>query len=217
MDAVLFDMDGVLVDSEDYWIPYEEEELIEKLGDDDIDVHEMTGMNYRELFDHLDAEYDLAMDRAAFLAWYEETAERIYSEEASLLTDAQDLIEELRSRGVTVVIVSSSPHDWIDMVRERFAVDVDDVVSADAIEGPGKPAPAVYEIAAERIGVDPEDCVAVEDSLHGIEAASRAGMHVVGFRHGRADDTDRSDADFVADSPADLREHLLSRADETAE
>ena len=61
------------------------------------------------------------------------------------------------------------------------------------------------------LGVDPERIAAVEDSGHGIEAAARAGMHVVGFKHGGDDDTDRSDADYVADAPADLREHLLAR------
>lgn len=216
MDAVLFDMDGVLVDSEDYWIPYERERLLPKLGDDDIEVAELTGMNYRELYDYLDENYDLALDREECLAWFEETAEHIYTEDASLLADAQELIEELRSAGVTVGLVSSSPPEWIDMVRERFGVDVDEIVSADTIDAAGKPEPDVYEIAADRIGVEPEDCLAVEDSIHGIEAASRAGMHVVGFRHGASDDTDRSAADYVADSPVELREYLLSHVERSA-
>jgi HAD superfamily hydrolase (TIGR01509 family) len=173
-------------------------------------------MNYRELYDHLQATYDLAMDRELFIEWYETTAERIYTEDASLLEGAQAMIDELRSAGVTVGLVSSSPPHWIDMVCERFDLDVDEIVSADTIEAPGKPEPDVYEIAADRVGVDPEDCVAVEDSRHGIEAASRAGMHVVGFRHGAADETDRSTADYVADTPADLQAYLRSRLESSA-
>ena len=215
MNAVLFDMDGVLVDSEDYWIPYEEDGLIDDLGDDRIEVHEMTGMNYRELYGVLDERYDLEMDREAFLAWYEETAERIYTEDATLLEGAQQLVDDLRSQGATVGIVSSSPPHWIDMVRERFSLDVDAVTSADTIDEPGKPEPHVYEIAAREIGVAPERAIAVEDSVHGIEAASRAGLHVVGFRHGNDDETDRSEADYVADSPADLRDYLRERVDVT--
>lgn len=213
MDAVLFDMDGVLVDSEDYWIPYEEDELLAELGLADLDVDEITGMNYREIYDSLSETYDIEMERSEFLAWYEETAERIYTDDAELLAGAQSLVDELRTRGVAVGIVSSSPPHWIDKVGNRFDLDVDAVTSADTIDEPGKPEPHVFDVAAAEVGVEPEKAIAVEDSIHGIEAASRAGMHVVGFRHGSADDTDRSDADFVADSPADLREHLLARID----
>jgi len=215
MDALFFDMDGVLVDSEDFWIASKEAELLEQLGDGDITVAETTGMNYRELYDYLDENYDLTMDREAFLDWYERTAQRIYSEEVSMLPGAQDLIEEVQAAGVRVGLVSSSPHDWIDIVQERFGLSVDAVISADAIDQPAKPEPHVYESAAERLGVEPARCTAVEDSRPGIEAASRAGMHVVGFRYGNDDDTDRSEADYVAQSPEDLREYLRSRADVT--
>ncbi|WP_123535885.1 HAD family hydrolase [Halosimplex salinum] len=216
MDAVCFDMDGVLVDSEDYWVPYEEEELFPTLGLEGLDVDEITGMNYREIYEYLVETYEIEMERAAFLAWYDEAATTIYGERVRLLDGADDLLATLRERGVTVALVSSSPHDWIDVVLERFDLAFDAVISADALDGPGKPEPAVYEHAAREIGVDPTDAVAVEDSVHGIESASRAGMHVVGFRHGSADDTDRSAADFVAGSPASLREHILARADDSS-
>jgi len=213
MDAVCFDMDGVLVDSEDYWIPYEEADLFPQLGVDDLDVEEITGMNYREIYDYLVETYEVEMARAEFLAWYDEAATTIYGEEVRLLDGADDLLTTLRDRDVAVALVSSSPHDWIDVVRERFDLEFDAVVSADAVDGPGKPQPHVYEYAAAELGVDPARAVAVEDSVHGIEAADRAGMYVVGFRHGRADDTDRSRADVVADSPPDLRASILARLD----
>ena len=66
MDALLFDMDGVLIDSVDFWIPSKEAELLDQLGNDDITVAETTGMNYREMYDYLDENYDLEMDREAF-------------------------------------------------------------------------------------------------------------------------------------------------------
>lgn len=214
MDAVCFDMDGVLVDSEDYWVPYEKEDLFPRLGVKDMDVGEITGMNYKEIYAYLLETYGIEMDRDEFLAWYDDAATTIYDEKVTLLDGAADLTADLRQRGVTVALVSSSPHHWIDVVFDRFDLAFDAVVSADAVEGPGKPAPVVYEHAAEKVGVDPTDAAAVEDSLHGIEAARRAEMHVVGFRHGHTDDTDRSGADYVADSPADLREHLLARTDD---
>ena len=214
MDAVCFDMDGVVVDSEDFWIPREVDDLFPTLlPDDDVDVEEVTGMNYRDIYDYLTANYDVAMDRAAFLAWYDEAAETIYGEDVLLLDGLVELVDALRERGVAVALVSSSPRHWIDIVLERFALEFDAVVSADDVDVPGKPNPDIYEHAADVLGVDPAASVAVEDSGHGIEAAGRAGMHVVGFKHGEQDDTDRSGAEYVATSPADLREHLLARVD----
>ncbi|MEF8852737.1 MAG: HAD family phosphatase [Haloarculaceae archaeon] len=210
MEAVCFDMDGVLVDSEDYWVPYERTQLLPEVGLEDLDIDEITGMNYREIYDYLVDTYGIGMHREEFLAWYEETAERIYGEDVTLLPGADAVFDGLRARDAATAVVSSSPYDWIDVVRARFDLDVDAVVSADAIDGPGKPHPAVYEHAADRLGVDPAETVAVEDSVHGIESADRAGMYVVGFRHGERDATDRSRADYVADSPADLRAHLLA-------
>jgi len=214
MDAVCFDMDGVLVDSEDYWHPYEREQLLPLVGLEDLDLDEITGMNYREIYDYLAATYEIETDREEFLGWYEETATAIYGEEVRLLDGADELLADLRERGVTLALVSSSPHDWIDVVLDRFDLAFDAVVSADAFDGPGKPEPGVYEHAADRIGTDPAEVVAVEDSVHGIESAGRAGMHVVGFRHGAADETDRTGADYVADSSTDLREYLLARAED---
>jgi HAD superfamily hydrolase (TIGR01509 family) len=210
MEAVCFDMDGVLVDSEDYWVPYEKDELLPEIGLADLDIDEITGMNYREIYDYLVDTYGIEMERREFLGWYERTAERIYGEDVTFLPGARDLLDGLRAREASLAVVSSSPHDWIDVVRDRYDLAVDAVVSAEGVSGPGKPHPAVYEHAADRLGVDPAATVAVEDSVHGIESADRAGMYVVGFRHGAPDDTDRSRADYVADSPADLREHLLA-------
>jgi beta-phosphoglucomutase-like phosphatase (HAD superfamily) len=68
----------------------------------------------------------------------------------------------------------------------------------------------VYEHAANELGVDPEACVAVEDSVHGMTSASRAGMHVVGFRHGEDHDIDRSNTDATSETPEEVRDHLLS-------
>jgi len=212
MDAVCFDMDGVLVDSEDFWVPREREELFPALvPDSEVESAEIAGMNYRDIYDYLAERYGVAMGREEYREWYEATAGEIYGEEVRLLDGVPELLERLRGRGVAVALVSSSPHRWIDTVRDRFGLAFDEVVGADAVDAPGKPEPHVYRHAADLLGVAPEATVAVEDSGHGVAAARRAGMHVVGFRHGVARDGDRSDADYVATSPADLRDHLLAK------
>lgn len=215
MAAVLFDMDGVIVTSEDYWVVYEEEELFpDAVPDHDVDLTETSGMNFREIYDYLDDEYGTAISREEWIERFHEAAEEIYTEHVDLLPGFRDLLADLRERDVAVALVSSSPHAWIDLVLERFALEdaFDAVVSADDVAADGKPAPDVYEYAADEVGEPAVACVAVEDSENGVEAAARAGTTVVGYRIDAHDDVDLSRADVVVDDPDELREAVLELA-----
>ena len=215
MTAVLFDMDGVLVDSEDYWVEFEETELFpDAVPDHDVDLNETSGMNFREIYDYLDAEYGTAISRAEWIERFDEMARAVYTEHVELLPGLRDLLADLDEQGVTVAVVSSSPHEWIDLVLDRFdlAGEFDAVISADDLEADSKPAPDVYEHAADRVDEDSAACVAVEDSENGIEAASRAGMTVVAYWIAAHGDLDYTRADAVVDDPVDLRETVTELA-----
>mgnify|MGYP006279033967 FL=1 len=212
MDALLFDMDGVVVDSEDYWHRAEREELLPAVLDGDVpDLDEITGMPYREIYRYLDAEYETIVTEAAFVDLYDETAAGIYRERVELLDCFEEVREAARDAEVPVGLVSSSPPTWMGYVLDRFGLDFDLTLSNDEVEGPGKPEPDIYEAAAERLGVDPADCVAVEDSRNGSLAASRAGMVTVGYRVAHNAETDLSACDVVCSGTVELREELLER------
>lgn len=213
MDAVCFDMDGVLVNSEDYWIELEREHVLPTVcPDDDVPVEEVTGIFYEEQYDVLDGKYDVAVDYEAFCSLYEEAADEVYRERVDLTPGVRGLVRTLRGRGVPVGMVTASPPEWYRIVLERFELNglFDVVVSAADVDGPGKPDPAIYERAASGLDVDPADCLAVEDSMHGTESARRAGMTVVGFGVGEAGNG-LSEAHVVAETPDALRESLLAR------
>jgi len=212
MTAVLFDMDGVVVNSEDFWVDFQREEILPAtVPDTDVAVAETSGMNFREIYDYLEAEYGTAISREEFIQRFNAAAEEIYTERAALLDGFHDLLAELDARGVPTALVSSSPHDWIGMVLEQFALEdsFDRVISADDIDAASKPEPDVFEYAAGELGVPAADCVAVEDSANGIEAAARADMTVVAYRIDAHGDIDRSGADVIVDSPAALRKRVL--------
>ena len=215
MTAVLFDMDGVIVDSEDYWVEYEETDLFpDAVPDREVDLAETSGMNFREIYDYLDAEYGTAITREEWIERFHEAAVALYTERVQLLDGFRDLLETLREADVSVAVVSSSPHDWIDLVLERFDLEgeFDAVVSADDVDADSKPAPDVFLYAADAVGADPEDCVAVEDSENGVEAAARAGTTVVAYEIDAHGELDLSRADEVVEDPEELRETVLGLA-----
>ena len=209
VDAVLFDMDGVLVDSERFWHAFEDEWVFAEATEGTPTREEVTGRNYREMYDYLTAEYGTTVSKEEFVARYDEHAmEVVYSDGVVLMDGARELFDDLRDRG-RVAIVSSAPQAWIAVVRERFGLDpLDLVLSADDIDEPGKPEPYIYEHAAAELGLDPADCVVVEDSYNGVLAASQAGTYCIGYRTPQNQDVDHGAADEVVEGPAELRAAL---------
>ncbi|NGM68943.1 HAD family phosphatase [Natronolimnobius sp. AArcel1] len=212
MQAVLFDMDGVLVNSEDYWTDFQRDQLLPAaVPDNDVDVAEVTGMNYRETYDYLEETYGTAIGRDDFENRFETAAQTMYRDHVDLLDGLPGLLDRLDERGLETAVVSSSPQEWIGWVLERFDLEdaFDEVISAEDIDADGKPAPDVFEYAASEVGAVPESCVVIEDSEHGVEAGTRAGAFVIAYRIDAHDGLDLSTADDVVESPAELRKTVL--------
>jgi len=200
--VVCLDMDGVLVDSEDYWHAAERETILPRVladGSPTPDLDEVTGLYYGEIHDHLADEYAVTVDKAAFMAMYDETAATIYGDRVELLDGAREFVDELREAGVPVALVSSSPRDWIDVVLDRFGLAFDLVAPAEEFDGPGKPEPGLYEAAIAELGGGIDRAVAVEDSENGVLSAARSGAYTIAVRDDHNADTDLSAADEVVD------------------
>jgi haloacid dehalogenase superfamily, subfamily IA, variant 3 with third motif having DD or ED/haloacid dehalogenase superfamily, subfamily IA, variant 1 with third motif having Dx(3-4)D or Dx(3-4)E len=214
--AVLFDMDGVIVDSERYWHDAQKERIFPAaLAGEYPDLDETTGMYYKEIYDYLDEHYETTVSKAEFVDLFDEAAREMYREQVSLLDGFHDLHDDLAATDIAVAIVTSAPPAWHSIVTERFDIAVDETVSAADIDGDGKPAPDVYEHAAGLLDCEPSDCLVVEDSKNGVEAGKRAGMTVVAYRTEPNADTDLSAADVVAEGPDELHAELRRRADIT--
>ncbi|MBX0322325.1 HAD family phosphatase [Halomicroarcula sp. F13] len=209
--AICFDMDGVLVMSEDHWVSVQRDHILPTVApNDDIPLSAITGRDYTEVYPDIAAEYDIEVSREEYERLFEEAGERIYRDHATLLSGAHDLLADLGAAGVGLALTTSAPWDWIDVIDERFDLlsHFDAAVSAQDVDGPGKPEPGIYERGAAELGVDPGECWAVEDSTAGARAAVRAGMTTVGFR-GDGDATDLSMVHHLADDADDLRTLLL--------
>ncbi|HLH60550.1 MAG TPA: HAD family hydrolase [Ktedonobacteraceae bacterium] len=200
MDAVIFDMDGVIVDSEVHWKTSEGfflQSLVPAWNIDDQD--KIIGLALHDVYKMLVDTYQLQKTKAEFLELYLEMANEIYGQKVSLIAGFPELLTRLYEHNIPVALASSSPRTWIDIVLQRFHLRecFKVVVSADELNGEGKPSPAIYLLTAKRLGIRPERCVAIEDSKNGVLSAKNAGMFCIGFRNGFNDEQDLSRADRV--------------------
>ena len=216
VSAVVFDMDGVLVESETYWTE-EMHEIIDAAYPPEADVTpaDLTGVSIYDQYDTFGAGYEMRVDRDAYFELYDDVAESIYLEKADVTDGAADLVRELKRAGLPVGLATSSFPQWVAWVLERMDLEgvFDAEVLAPELDEPGKPEPYIYEEAARRLGVDPERCLVVEDSASGIEAAARAGAYVLAYRAPDSDgEQDVSRADEVVEGPAELRDRVRELA-----
>ncbi|GAB3505990.1 HAD family hydrolase [Amycolatopsis cihanbeyliensis] len=180
MDAVIFDLDGVLVDSETVWDATRRAVVAEHGGTwTEQASRALMGMSTPEwaryLVDELGAR--LTAERAAEVV-VDRMAER-YAAGPPVLPGAVEVVRAV-GRDYPVAIASSSPPVLIDAFLDATGLaDLVGVALSSEEVGAGKPEPDVYLEAANRLGVAPRDCVAVEDSTNGLRSALAAGMTVV--------------------------------------
>jgi HAD superfamily hydrolase (TIGR01509 family) len=182
-EAVVFDMDGVLVDTEHLWDEVREALTEEWGGRYTPEAQQvMMGMSSREWSRYLNEV--VGLDRLPEVINAEVVRRMLarYEVELPVVDGAVEAVRALHGDGYRLGLASSSNRELIDAVlgrlelTDRFAV----TVSSEEVAR-GKPAPDVYLEAARRLGVDTRRCVAVEDSASGIRAAHAAGMRVIVF------------------------------------
>lgn len=178
--AVIFDLDGVLADSEQLWNEAKQEVVQESGGSWREDApRAMMGMSSPEWSAYMRDELGVALDASEINRRVIGRMEDLYRERLPLLPGAVEAVRGVAAR-CPVGLASSSNREIIDLfldecgLQDAFAA----VVSSEEVER-GKPAPDVYLEAARRLGVDPKQCLAVEDSSNGIRSAHAAGMQVI--------------------------------------
>jgi HAD superfamily hydrolase (TIGR01509 family) len=180
IDAVIFDLDGLLIDSESVWDEARREYVAEHAGTWREDAtRAMMGMASIEWSRYVRDQ--LGVDRPPETI-SEEVAQRVsdlYREHLPLLPGAREAVQRLAARW-PLGLATSSNREVIDLVLELagLASAFRATVSSEEV-GRGKPAPDVYLEVARRLGVSAESCVAIEDSQNGILSASAAGMRVI--------------------------------------
>jgi HAD superfamily hydrolase (TIGR01509 family) len=180
VDAVVFDLDGVLVDSEQLWDDARRE-LVRERGGTWLPgaTRAMMGMSSREWSQYMHDELGVAFPPHEISAGVVERLERLYRERLPLLPGAVETVTALAVH-VPLGLASSANREIIDLVLELADLERFFTATVSSEEVPrGKPAPDVYLEAARRLGIPPARCAAVEDSTNGLRSAAAAGMTVV--------------------------------------
>jgi len=202
IEAVVFDCDGVLVDSEpladEIWnrvlAGYGHETSVD-------DAEDILGTSEATTYEYYAAKVNLPpFDE--FMAKIDAIREPVYEDRLVAFDDAAAAVQALAAQGTTMAVASSSRRNALEGKLALTGLDryFDVIVGGDEVAH-GKPAPDVYLEAARRLGVPPTDCVAIEDADLGAESASAAGMRVVMVRR---DESISLDYASVTEITADL-------------
>lgn len=205
--AIIFDAEGVIIDTEPMWdraqaeflrrrgLPYDRKEI----------KHLLSGRSQAEAVELIKAKYGLPGDAQALANERRELVRRQLEEHVEFIPGFRDFIRRIQPEYRTAV-ATAMPEDLLAIVEARLGLSklfAGHVYSLVAVGYRSKPNPDIFLHAANRLGVPPENCVVIEDAPHGVEAARRAGMKSIGLTT-TYDRPTLSHADVVVDSFAQI-------------
>src|ERR1022692_1344511 len=180
LQAILFDMDGLLVDSEPLWFEVESEIMTQLGGQwNPADQRALMGGSLDRTVDYLLARATRAVPRAEVGRWLFDGLTALLRERGvPVMPGARELLAEVTRAGLPNALVTSSERQIMEAVIPKIGMNFGATVCAEDVRD-AKPAPEPYLRAAALLGVQPECCVALEDSPNGVAAAEAARCTVI--------------------------------------
>lgn len=215
--AVLFDMDGVIVDTNTAHkkaILQFCDKYHKTLSDEEMKKH-IWGRTNKEWIRHLFGESISDVQLKAYADEKELLFRKIYEPDIKLLKGLKAFFDMLRRNNILMAVGTSAPPENVDFVFNHTGIKkYFDVVLDERAVTIGKPNPEIYLKVAKALNFDPADCIVIEDSLSGIEAGKRAGSKVIGITTTHSDvelsHADLTAADFSTLSTKDLTNLFMS-------
>ena len=204
MDTIIFDMDGVIIDSEPIHTNVERA-MFQKLGVElSTEEHQkFTGTASLEMWTTIADRFRLDVPPKE-LTWQnnQDYLHQLKSlEELPAVEGVQQLIRDLHQKGFKLALASSSSRDQIDLIVEGLGIGHFFSIRVSGAELPrSKPDPMIFLETASRTKSNPEKCCVIEDSFHGVTAAKAAGMKCIGYKNPNSGNQDLSQADLILDS-----------------
>lgn len=198
--TVIFDMDGVLVDSE-YTFLETKTDMLKTAGfPKDVSYqYQFMGTTFEVMWTIMKEELGLPESTSFYINDMNERREVMIARDGiRAIKGAQDLVKRLFEAGFKLAVASSSPkYEIVRAMTELGLVDYFEVLVSGEEVAHSKPAPDVFLAAAERLGVSAQDAIIIEDTKNGSLAARRAGAYVIGFENPNYPAQDLSNADII--------------------
>lgn len=210
METIIFDMDGVIIDSEIHWKKIQSDFLKGLIPTwSPQDQKQLIGLSAHDVYKRLVDKYNLELSKEEYFYYYKDISNQIYGISTNLIPGVLEALNFLK--GKNIGLASSAPHEWIDIVLDRFQIRgcFKQVVSSDDVNGIGKPDPGIYELAVKKLEANKENTCAIEDSEKGVLSAKTAGIRCIAFRNGFNQHQDLSKADYEISSFKEL-ENLIN-------
>jgi HAD superfamily hydrolase (TIGR01509 family) len=197
--AVIFDLDGLVIDSEYLWTEMEMIYLREKNISYNGELHyELMGLKQEEVNEKFRTYFGIDEPFDKMLAHRKQILYKLYDEKLKLRPFVREILGMIRKNDLRTAMASGSPLDIIERALKKFSLEkaFSPIVSADHVQR-GKPEPDIYLKTCELMSLEPYECIVLEDSFNGVKSAVSAGAHCIAVPE-TSDPNDFSIADFVA-------------------
>ncbi|MCX5925237.1 MAG: HAD family phosphatase [Candidatus Dependentiae bacterium] len=200
--AIIFDMDGTIIDTEHIW-EHATREAIARHSAIPLTVevekelrYKITGLNNAKACQLLIDMFNLEVPLECLMKEKTAIAHDLYEQQVRYMEGFVAFHAKLSARTIKTAVATNAMHDTVHITDKKLNLKQffgEHVYSISDVANIGKPSPMVYLHAAEKIGIAPEECIAIEDSAHGIQAAIHAGMFCIGFnRAGKKEQVEKS-------------------------
>ena len=198
--AIIFDMDGVIIDSEP--IHFESDKMT--MNDYEIEIadnelNDYVGVSNPVMWTELRDKYKLSGSVEELLEKQLNYKKQLFgNRKLEPIVGIKELLDELKSNEVKIGLASSSSRVFIEMILNNLKITkfFDVIISGEEVLK-SKPAPDIFLKAAEMLDLEPSNCIVIEDSEHGVKAAKLANMKCIGFKNPNSGKQDLSLADMV--------------------
>ena len=211
--AIIFDLDGVLIDTEPLYLKATNLVVAQEgaipISEEENKQH-LLGTTVEETWRRVIRLRGLSEPLEHYVRLYDVFVRQVMQADLTAQPGVVRLIEEARSRDMPIAVASSSLREWIDLKLGAIGLNdaFDLILGGDQVTN-GKPAPDIYLLAAQGLGVPPEECVAIEDSPTGIAAAVASGAYTIAVWTASTDGLDLSQSHAFLHSLEDFDLSLL--------
>lgn len=212
--AALFDLDGTLIDSMGLWDKISQDYLTARgiIAPDDIGTI-VKNMSFTESAEYYIDRFSLPDTIEQLINAWNEMAYREYAEKIELKKGVRELLAELSDRGIIMVIVTATDRSLVEAVLRRHGIlSCFQFIVTVREAGTSKDNPVIFQFTAQKLGIDPEECIVFEDSLHAVLGAKKAGMKVWAV-YDSFSVHERSEIKLIADGYVDSFIELLAIPD----